>query len=263
MHVINKIDNLISELTELKPQLSADVSANQKNFNDLLTKTIANTNKDTKEIISPQHSDHRIPDWVDLDYGYDPLNPRKPNMRELIEGMSGKNIEDLYAESDENSLQEISSQAAEILYGVVGENEDNRDWLPIMASEDILTAAREQTGVMYNPEVDIKSNFDETGLLIEQMAVIKDSEGNTLRSLSSDLASTNETLLNFGITKTSIPTNLEDRINPEKFDDDLLAFLKNFDNKPTSIQQVVVQSASEVIANKISQEIPLDELAKL
>jgi len=39
--------------------------------------------------------------------------------------------------------------------------------------------------------------------------------------------------------------------------------LKNFDNNPTSIQQVVVQSASEVIANKISQEIPLDELAKL
>jgi hypothetical protein len=39
--------------------------------------------------------------------------------------------------------------------------------------------------------------------------------------------------------------------------------LKNFDKKPTSIQQVVVQSASDVIAKKISQEIPLAELAKL
>ena len=84
-----------------------------------------------------------------------------------------------------------------------------------------------------------------------------------LRSLSNDTTSAEEILLNFGATKESVPTNLEERINPEKFDNDLLAFLKNFDNNPTSIQQVVVQIASEVIANKISQEIPLDELAKL
>jgi len=93
--------------------------------------------------------------------------------------------------------------------------------------------------------------------------VIKDNKGNILRSLNSNIASTEETLLNFGATKNSIPTNLEDRINPEKFDKNMLSFLKNFDNNPTSIQQVVVQNATEVIANKISQEIPLDELAKL
>ena len=39
-----------------------------------------------------------IPSWVDPDYGYDPQNPRKPNMRELMEAISGKDVEDLYAE---------------------------------------------------------------------------------------------------------------------------------------------------------------------
>ena len=49
----------------------------------------------------------KIPSWVDPDYGYDPQNPRKPNMRELMEAMSGKNVEDLYAEPNEN-WQKIS-----------------------------------------------------------------------------------------------------------------------------------------------------------
>jgi hypothetical protein len=132
-----------------------------------------------------------------------------------------------------------------------------------MTSNYISAAAKEQTRMMYEPEVDIQSNFNSDGVLTEQIAVIKDNKGNTLRSLPSDITSAEETLINFGATSESIPTNLEERINPEKFDSDLLDFLKNFNNNPTSIQQVVVQSASEVIASKISQEIPLDELAKL
>jgi hypothetical protein len=179
-----------------------------------------------------------------------------------MEAMSGKSVEDLYTEPDKN-WQKISRQASEMLYGVVGANEDSRDWLSIMNSGDILTEARKQTGAMYEPEVDIQSSVNDDGILTEQIAFIKDSKGNTLRPLSTDITFAEETLINFGATKESIPTNLDELINPGKFDSDLLAFLKIFDNHPTSIQQVVVQSASEVIANKISQEIPLDELAKL
>ena len=146
---------------------------------------------------------------------------------------------------------------------LLAQNEDTRDWPSIMASKDILTKAREETRTMYEPEVDIQSNFDDDGILAEQIAVIKDKKGNTLKSLTGDIISVEETLVNFGITNKSIPANLENRINSEKFDDDLLALLKNFDNNPSSIQQGVMQSASEAIANKISQEIPLDELAKL
>ena len=57
--------------------------------------------------------------------------------------------------------------------------------------------------------------------------------------------------------------NLEEKIDPEKIDSKLLTFLKNYDAKPTTLQQVVVQSASEAISNKLSHAIPLDELAKL
>jgi hypothetical protein len=207
-------------------------------------------------------AENKIPSWVDPDYGYDPQKPRKPNSRELIEAISGKDLEDLKAESDEN-YRKISSQASEMLYGVVGANEDTRDWLSIMASKDILTKAREQTGAMYKPEVDIRSNFNQNGILTEQKAILKDSKGNTLAILSSNITSAEETLLNFGTTKESIPTNLEEQVDPDVFDTKLLTYLKDFDNNPASIEQVVVQSASEVIANKLSQEIPIDELAKL
>ncbi len=267
MQISNKIDNLITKLTELKPELSTDTSSNQKKFNDLLTASIATGYKVTNDAMEAKPYENskiekEIPSWVDPDYRYDPKNPRKPNMRELIEAMSGKDVEDLYAEPGEN-WQKISRQSSDILYGVIGRNQDTRDWLSIMSAEDLLTKAREQTRAMYEPEVHIQSYFNDGGILTEQIAVIKDNKGNTLRSLSNDTTSAEEALLNFGATKESIPTNLEKLVNPEKFDSDLLAFLKDFDNNPTSIQQVVVQSATKVIANKISQEIPMDELAKL
>ena len=176
-----------------------------------------------------------------------------------METISGKNLEGCML-----ILMRIGKKSVvklQISY-IVGANEDTRDW-HLMNSEDVLAKAREQTGAMYEPEVDIQSNFNDDGILTDQIAVIKDSKGNTLSSLSDEITSAEQTLLNFGATKESIPINLEERINPEKFDDDLLAFLKTFDNNPTSIQQIVIQSASEVIANKLSQEIPPDELAKL
>ena len=54
-----------------------------------------------------------------------------------MEAMSGKNIEDLYSGPEEN-WQKISRQASQMLYGVIGTNEDTRDWQSIMSSSDIL-----------------------------------------------------------------------------------------------------------------------------
>ncbi len=267
MQIINKIDKLISQLTDLKPEMSDDLSINEKKFNDLLKSAVESSYEITglasESASSPKASvSNGMPNWVDQKYDYYTQSPRKPNMRELMEAISGKSIDELYLGSEE-SWQKISDQASEMLYGVIGSNLDTRDWTSIMSSDDILKAAKEQTAIMYDPNVDILSNFDENNNLTGQTAVIKDKEGNILRSIPDSLTLAEETLLNFGATKKSIPANLEELINPEKFDDDLLGFLKNFDNSPTSIQQVVVQSASEVIANKISHEIPLDELAKL
>ena len=170
MQIVNKIDHLITKLNELKPTLSDDSSNNQKRFNDLLASSIETNYTTTDEVIENAKIENGIPSWVDPDYSYDPQNPRKPNMRELMEAISGKDVKDLYAEIDED-WQRVSRQASEILYGAVGPNEDSRDWPSIMNSENILNAAREQTRVMHEPEVDIQSNFTDRGVLIEQMAV--------------------------------------------------------------------------------------------
>ena len=267
MQLAGKIDNLITELTQLRPSLSDDQTSNESRFSDLLTASLKNDDRTAETEIdatlpSIAKLENAIPSWVDPDYGYDPNNPRKPNMRELMEAMSGKHVEDLYHDPEEN-WKKISREASEILYGVVGTNEDTRDWSSIMSSSDILTNAREQTGLMYDPEVSIQSNFNDEGILIEQVALIKDNKNNILRSLPNNVSAAEEVLLNFGATKKSIPMNIEEQIDPEVFDNDLLAFLKNFDDNTTSVQQLVIQSTSEVIINKLSQEIPPDELAKL
>ena len=47
MQIINKIDNLITKLTKLKPTLSDDPSSNEKRFNDLLTSSLENNREIT------------------------------------------------------------------------------------------------------------------------------------------------------------------------------------------------------------------------
>ena len=110
MQIINKIDHLITELTKLRPTLSDDPSSNEKRFSDLLASSLESDRTTANKEIDVIFSENVIPSWVDLDYGYDPQNPRKLNMRELMEAMSEKNLEDLYKEPDESWMQ-ISGQA--------------------------------------------------------------------------------------------------------------------------------------------------------
>src|SRR5574344_2264603 len=58
---------------------------------------------------------------------------KKPNIKELMD-ISGINFDD----------------ASSILYGVVGSNEDTRDWNKILTSSDVLKTAKEETAKMYN-----------------------------------------------------------------------------------------------------------------
>ena len=267
MQIINQIDQLISKLNELKPHLADDYSSNQNKFKELLKSTIE-TNyieeessleaKDTPESSAAS----AIPSWVNKDYSYNPENPRKPNMRELMEAISGKTVEELYSMGGEY-CQRITRQASEMLYGVVGANKDTRDWNAIMASENILEAAQQQTRSMYEPTVDVISIFDEKNKLIEQAAVLKDKQGVTLTALPSHIASAEETLRNFGASKDSIPSDIEDQIDKTLFDKNLLGYLKNFDTEPKPIESEVLQSASKAIAEKLSQQLPTIELAKL
>jgi len=168
-----------------------------------------------------------IPDWVDMDYGYDTANPRKPNMRELMEALSGRSVEDMYADPSSN-WQDISRQASDLLYGVVGSNEDTRDWLSIMSSDDIVGAARKATGAMYEPVIDIASEYSDQGVLLDQVAVLKDKSGSVLRSLSEHIESASETLNNFGATSASVPSDLAGKADSKFFSGDFITFLENF-----------------------------------
>jgi len=74
-----------------------------------------------------------VPAWVDPDYSYNVDKPRKPNMREMMELIAGRSVEELYADPNSN-WQDISRQASNLLYGSVGSNEDTRDFLAITAA---------------------------------------------------------------------------------------------------------------------------------
>lgn len=267
MQVLQKIDQLISDLNKLKPLLTDDKNSDSDQFSELLkvsleTKLIDGSTSKQSNVSDYKENASQIPDWVNPNYAYASENPRKPNMRELMEAISGKTIEDLYAEPNGN-WKVVSRNASEMLYGVMGSNKDTRDWPAIMASDDILLAAKAETGKMYEPKVSIHSNFDEDGLIIEQIALVKDKNENTLRTVPIDTYLAEETLRNFGATQAAIPTDLEEKIVKDKFDKDLLNFLKNFDKNSVSIEKVALQTATDAISKRLSDKIPLEDLAKL
>ena len=130
MQVTHQIDKLISSLNELKPLLSEDKTENAKQFSELLLESLEDSSHSNKNLkmnaaLLDQKNANEIPHWVDQDYGYDPENPRKPNMRELMEAISGKSVETLYSEPAE-SWTSVSNNASEILYGVVDTSSDPR-----------------------------------------------------------------------------------------------------------------------------------------
>lgn len=68
-------------------------------------------------------------------------------MRELMEAIGGKSLEELQADG---SYSDIAKQSSELLYGVVGANQDTRNWNEIMKSDNIVSAAQQATGQMYS-----------------------------------------------------------------------------------------------------------------
>ena len=107
MQIFNEIDKLTTQLNSLKPELPDDLSNNEKKFTKLLNSSIetnaevSDTALDIKPVPALKVA-NGIPSWVDPDYGYDPENPRKPNMRELLEAISGKDVEELCSTTEEN-----------------------------------------------------------------------------------------------------------------------------------------------------------------
>jgi hypothetical protein len=164
---------------------------------------------------------------VDTSYHFDVKNSRKPSMRELMEALSGRTVEALYADPSSN-WQAISRQASELLYGVTGTNTDTRDWSEIMAAPDIVASARRATGEMYDPVVDIVSEYSDKGKLIDQAVVLKDKTGNILRTIPESLRAAETTLLDFGATAGSVPTTIADKAEGGFISKQLLGFLETY-----------------------------------
>jgi hypothetical protein len=163
--------------------------------------TALDRNEDTKSVAAAKPINAQadtvpqIPGWVDPDYGYDPANPRKPNMRELMEAMFGHSVEAFFADADSN-WQDTSRLASELLYSVTGSNGDTRNWNAIMGSSDNVKASRQATWKMYAPTVNIPSIVDGAGLVPEQLATVNDANGHILRSLMGEVGLSTKLPLN-------------------------------------------------------------------
>ena len=169
-------------------------------------------------------------------------------MRELVEAISGRSVEELYADPSVNWL-EISAQGTELLYGVVGSGTDTRNWEKIMNSEDVLKAARLETGLMHNPKIDLISEYDTKEKIIGQIAVIKNNEGTILRSLSGTTKQLETQLANFGANENTVPQDIENLIVVDNFDDDLLHVLKNYSGKKNSSGDLAAEYYLRIVDN--------------
>ena len=149
--------------------------------------------------------------------------PRKPNMRELMEAISGKKMQDLYSDKNSN-WQDLSSTASELLYGVLGPNiPDTRDWNAIMKSADITTAARLETNKLVQPQIDISTELDVDNKIKDQYAVLKSSAGNTLKVLNGGADSVQKILDNYDVKFEAIAEGFEDKIVIDDFDQTILS----------------------------------------
>ena len=81
-------------------------------------------------------------------------------MREMIEAISKSNLEDISVSTDKSLLETTALQASELLYGVVGSNQDSRDWSQVKSTGNFIDDVRRQTSLMYEPRVKIVSNDD-------------------------------------------------------------------------------------------------------
>ena len=92
MELSARIDQVMASLEALKVQ-AADAPAEASSQFASILETALDSDHTTTPVTAAEpikvqaEAAPQIPGWVDPDYGYDPANPRKPNMRELMEAL--------------------------------------------------------------------------------------------------------------------------------------------------------------------------------
>ena len=218
--------NLLTGANEVVQPANVEATSHNQNFSSILNELNSfETNLSTSQ---------QIPSWVDPDYGYDPLNPRKPNLKELM------SIIDAQVESGIEEKKYLNSSsniiAADILYGVVGSDEDTRDWEKIMESENVLAAAHQETANLHEPKLEIVSEFNADMVLVDQKAAIKNRNDDTLMVLSGSALQVKEKLFNFGITDNDIPKNIAEQITVDNFEVEVIAGIQDFSSQFSDLE---------------------------
>lgn len=219
---VGSLSNLKSPLNDnlMKSQTSENSFADQ-----LATIAEAQVSTGSKQ---RQVNETETPFWVRDEFPYDPTDPRKPNMRELMETLTGRNLEALYADPNSN-WRETSKLASELLYGTIGNRKDTRNWNAIMQADDIVSAARTETSKLLDPKVSIQENLGEDGEL-HQKIILKTDNNNLLREVSHNLEQAKKTFLNFGVSNDSFNEKISLRMNPRYFSQDFISFIKDAEN---------------------------------
>ena len=268
MQISQEIDSIINSLNSIKPLIVEDKNRALLEFKNILNTALSKGGPETTNTTEKSDRNHEVetdtPTWVDNDYAFNIGNPRKPNMRELMETLTGKTVEELYADPKSN-WKNVAAQATEILYGVVGKKIDDRDWKKIMASPNIVAEARAETTRMHQPYIDIESETDENNVITNQFAVIKDRAGQHLRTLEGGVAEIQQTIKNFGAAKIKNLDGLKEKITFPSFNTDTIVAMETLSDPilTKKIGDIALKTATEALATKIENEIPLEEFEKL
>ena len=271
MNISNQIDSLIKNLSALKPYLVNDPGELQAKFKNILEEALSSSGEKAQPSQPISNMSEGIPNWIDKNYVFAEGITRKPNMREMMQALSGQDIEELY-KLPKSEWQKYSNHASELLYGVVGSKTDTRDWEKIMGAKNILVEAQRETQKLHEAKIEVESEYDEQENLINQYAVIKDKSGTVLRALTGNIDSVTKDLNNFGVGKASVPIDINERVNLAFFDNKILHLLQNHDladqslqvPKPSNeIEKLALNATTDAIAMHLERNIPIEELEKL
>lgn len=247
MDVVANFDRLMLSLRDVKSEMMRqELGESVAAFNDLFTDTLAKLERLSSgasdaplesysstpaesSINSNVLVDKSVPRWwANQSWHSNPSGANKPNMREYIEAVTGRSVEDV--SSDPNfDWQSFVSSASSLLYGVTSGHEDSRNWHSIMASSDIVAAARQATKEMHGATVAVHTEMNADGTVSQQVAVLKDRNGEILQLLDGDKEHVGDTIKNFGIDSGNLASQIESRVTSPQFDQRLLTVLRELD----------------------------------
>ena len=191
---------------------------------------VATTTDQQASTTSLLKEDGVTPYWVHADYSYDPANPRKPNMRELSEAIGGKALGDMTPEE----YKSATSQSSSLLYGVVGSNQETRNWNDIMnegvdSPGKLVAAAQIATSQMYggttvkyqsggyqtDADGNVVKDAGGTAIKLPDNLYIMGGNGTVLTGLSGNADSMSKALQNFGVRDSNWITEASSSMSAE------------------------------------------------